>query len=345
MIELPVTDGDGFPIQTRGVSACPGLFFVGLPWLHTAKSGLIYGLAEDARYIADRIAARRDESEDWRVPAPVSQAHTPAPAKKSRFATIAAAAAVGLSIASSHASDITLPPTVDHIATSARQLDLGMTAQQVLRIMGEPAKTTAFSMDGAEQCKLEFAGAVPTEIILTDGKMSSVKLDVFRPDKTNLPAFGRVAWPGLAESAARHVLGEPIEIRHHNLFGINVDQWVFVRAGQSDLSVFFRAGRVIARAIGREVPDDLFRVELPSPPKAEGRMLAPRLGMTTKDIEELYGAPHYRVDYVFNGQSSLHAVYKVSETGTFTALTFVDGVVTELEDLGRMPDDPSFQGR
>jgi putative flavoprotein involved in K+ transport len=58
-VKLPVTDGDGFPIQTRGVSAYRGLFFVGLPWLHTAKSGLIYGLAEDARYIADRIAERR----------------------------------------------------------------------------------------------------------------------------------------------------------------------------------------------------------------------------------------------------------------------------------------------
>ena len=59
LVKLPVTDHDGFPIQTRGVSAYPGLFFVGLPWLHTAKSGLIYGLAEDARYIADRIAERR----------------------------------------------------------------------------------------------------------------------------------------------------------------------------------------------------------------------------------------------------------------------------------------------
>ena len=264
---------------------------------------------------------------------------------KGIFSTIVAAAAVSFSIAACRASDMTSPPKVDHVATPARLLDLGMTAQQVLCIMGEPAKTTAFGMDGAEQRRLEYAGAVPTEIILADGKISSVKLDAFRPDKTDVPAFGRAAWPGLPESAVQRVLGEPIEIHHHNLFGVNVDQWVFVRAGQAELSVFFRAGRVIARAIGHEVPNDLFRVELPSPPEAEGRMLAPHLGMTTTDIEELYGAPHYHVDYLFNGQPSLHAVYKVSETGTFVALTFVDGVATELEDLGRMPDDPSFQGR
>jgi putative flavoprotein involved in K+ transport len=59
MIELPVVDGDGYPIQQRGVTAYPGLFFVGLPWLHTAKSGLIYGLHEDAAYIADQIAMRQ----------------------------------------------------------------------------------------------------------------------------------------------------------------------------------------------------------------------------------------------------------------------------------------------
>jgi hypothetical protein len=137
----------------------------------------------------------------------------------------------------------------------------------------------------------------------------------------------------------------PTEIRHYNLFGINVDQWIFVRDGQADLSVFLRSGRVIARGSGREVPGDLFRVELPSPPKGEGPTLAPRLGMTTNDIEALYGALHYRVDYVFNGQPSLHAVYKVGEKGTFTAATFVDGVVTELEDLGTVPNDPVFQGR
>lgn len=264
---------------------------------------------------------------------------------KRTFATIAVAAAVGLSVAASHASDITSPPTVEHVATPARQLDLGMTAEQVLRIMGEPTKTTAFSMDGTEQCELEFADTVPTKIILAGGKLSSVKLDVFRPDKTNLPAFGRTAWPGLAGSAVQRVLGAPIEIHHHNLSGINVDQWVFVRAGQADLSVYFREGRVIARATGREIPSDLFRVELPSPPKFEGGKLAPRLGMTTNDIEALYGAPRYRVDYIFNGQPSLRAVYKTNEKGAFTALAFVDGVVTELEDLGTLPDDPSFQGR
>jgi putative flavoprotein involved in K+ transport len=58
MVKLPVLDGDGFPVQARGVTAYPGLFFVGLPWLYTAKSGLIYGVGEDASYVTERIAER-----------------------------------------------------------------------------------------------------------------------------------------------------------------------------------------------------------------------------------------------------------------------------------------------
>jgi putative flavoprotein involved in K+ transport len=64
IVKLPVVDGDGFPVQMRGLSAYPGLFFVGLPWLHTAKSGLIYGIGEDASFIADLIAERRDRRDD-----------------------------------------------------------------------------------------------------------------------------------------------------------------------------------------------------------------------------------------------------------------------------------------
>ena len=87
MIRLPVTDSDGFPIQTRGVTAFPGLFFVGLPWLHTAKSGLIYGLSEDARYVADRIAERRDATDDGFPTAIVRQddaSHAPKQSRATR---------------------------------------------------------------------------------------------------------------------------------------------------------------------------------------------------------------------------------------------------------------------
>jgi len=57
LVKLPIFDGDGYPIQTRGVTAYAGLFFVGLPWLYKQKSGLLFGVGEDADYIASTIAA------------------------------------------------------------------------------------------------------------------------------------------------------------------------------------------------------------------------------------------------------------------------------------------------
>jgi hypothetical protein len=72
-------------------------------------------------------------------------------------------------------------------------------------------------------------------------------------------------------------------------------------------------------------------------------MREPRVGMTAREIGALYGVARFRVEYVSNGQPSSREVYKVGK-GAFIGLTFVDGVVTEFETLGGMPDDASFQG-
>jgi putative flavoprotein involved in K+ transport len=59
LVKLPVFDSDGYPIQQRGVTAYPGLFFVGLPWLYKYKSGQLVGVGEDAEYITSMIAPAR----------------------------------------------------------------------------------------------------------------------------------------------------------------------------------------------------------------------------------------------------------------------------------------------
>jgi putative flavoprotein involved in K+ transport len=62
-IDLPVTGDHGFPIQQRGVvPAQPGLYFVGLPFLHSLSSGLLGGVGRDAAHVANHIAARTARS-------------------------------------------------------------------------------------------------------------------------------------------------------------------------------------------------------------------------------------------------------------------------------------------
>lgn len=56
-IEVPVFDGRGYPTHRRGVTSCPGLYFLGLPWQHTWGSGRFVGVAADAEYLLRQIAA------------------------------------------------------------------------------------------------------------------------------------------------------------------------------------------------------------------------------------------------------------------------------------------------
>jgi putative flavoprotein involved in K+ transport len=56
-INAPVFDAKGEPVQSRGVTAAPGLFFLGLRWLHRRKSNLIGGVGDDAEHLAEVIAS------------------------------------------------------------------------------------------------------------------------------------------------------------------------------------------------------------------------------------------------------------------------------------------------
>jgi putative flavoprotein involved in K+ transport len=66
-VEVPVFDGGGEPVHERGVTSAPGLYFIGLPWLHTWGSGRFCGVGADADYLAGMIQRRlhrRDASQE-----------------------------------------------------------------------------------------------------------------------------------------------------------------------------------------------------------------------------------------------------------------------------------------
>ncbi len=56
LVRLPVCDADGFPIQRRGVTRYLGLYFVGMPWMPTERSGFLIGVGDSAAHIAAHIA-------------------------------------------------------------------------------------------------------------------------------------------------------------------------------------------------------------------------------------------------------------------------------------------------
>ncbi|RMB85038.1 NAD(P)/FAD-dependent oxidoreductase [Streptomyces shenzhenensis] len=58
-LEVDTFDERGRPVQRRGVSREPGVYFLGLPWLSRRGSSFIWGVWHDARYVADHIATQR----------------------------------------------------------------------------------------------------------------------------------------------------------------------------------------------------------------------------------------------------------------------------------------------
>jgi putative flavoprotein involved in K+ transport len=57
-LKVSVLNERGAPEQERGVTDCANLYFLGLHWMHVYKSGFLFGVGDDAAYLADHITAR-----------------------------------------------------------------------------------------------------------------------------------------------------------------------------------------------------------------------------------------------------------------------------------------------
>jgi putative flavoprotein involved in K+ transport len=57
-IDLPALNTQGEPVHVRGITAVPGLYFLGLQWLSRLNSSLLSGVGDDAAALADHIAGR-----------------------------------------------------------------------------------------------------------------------------------------------------------------------------------------------------------------------------------------------------------------------------------------------
>ena len=65
-VHLDVFDQEGQPVHDRGITAEPGLYFIGLFFLTSAASSLVGGVGRDAEHIARHIAARARQGHQTR---------------------------------------------------------------------------------------------------------------------------------------------------------------------------------------------------------------------------------------------------------------------------------------
>jgi putative flavoprotein involved in K+ transport len=59
-VELPIFDAQNEPVQRRGVTSAPGIYFLGLKRQYKMKSSLLSGVGEDAAYLAEYISGGGD---------------------------------------------------------------------------------------------------------------------------------------------------------------------------------------------------------------------------------------------------------------------------------------------
>ena len=74
-ISIPGVTANGRVVHRRGVTDVPGLYFLGLSWQYTRGSALLGFVADDAAYLAERIAARAQatrQAEGDATPEPAS---------------------------------------------------------------------------------------------------------------------------------------------------------------------------------------------------------------------------------------------------------------------------------
>jgi hypothetical protein len=248
-----------------------------------------------------------------------------------------------------------LVSSITHVRVRATLLHWGMSPADITRVMAAPAQVDAADDEGTVHVLKYWAEPIATTVTVTDGKLSSVALDIAGVDDPALPNFTRAAWLGMSRTAVLRGLGMPAENHLRNCDGMKVEQMIFERPGEPDVSIFLIDGRVAAKKVGRSFPADIpgFTLPLaPDPADGESDDIAGRsklqlvaIGMKESDLRAQFGTPKLQVPYTFRGHAAKHAIYETSPGKPFGRFTFIDGVLIDFADGGNTSVDQVLDGR
>ena len=54
-VNFPILDDFGYPITKNGETEIKGIYFCGLNWMNKRKSGIIWGVGEDAKIVSNSL--------------------------------------------------------------------------------------------------------------------------------------------------------------------------------------------------------------------------------------------------------------------------------------------------
>ena len=157
----------------------------------------------------------------------------------------------------------------------------------------------------------------------------------------------------MSQTAVLQRLGLPTENHVRDCDGINVEQMIFERRRDPDVSVFLIDGRVTAKKVGRLFPADILGFKLPLAPDddrdneiadgSEKQLVA--VGMKESELRAQFGAPKLQVRYTFRGHAAENAIYETSSGKSFGRFTLIDGVLIDFANGGNTPLNQVLDGR
>jgi hypothetical protein len=228
---------------------------------------------------------------------------------------------------------------------------MGMPEAEVERTMGTATEVATSESPGFKVRVLKYRlSPIPAKITISDGRVSSIALDIASADDRELPTYSRSVWPGMHRMVVVQMLGAPAEDRVRESFGMRLEHMIFTRPGQADLTVILMEDRVITKKAGRTLPSDIFALSLPlATGEADQVTERPRsarihLGMSMSDAQALFGTPKLSVPHTFKGQPAEYRIYETGRDGSFACFDFIDEVLVGFSDGGKTPLDQILSG-
>jgi hypothetical protein len=208
-------------------------------------------------------------------------------------------------------------------------LHAGSTDLDVQRVLGQPTLATELSSLEDRDVALLYADEpVRTHLVLQDGKVTSIGLDVVYIDPRPLPERARVIKATMTRDGVIILLGVPVEEHQWAEDGHDVDQMTFCHTGEPEFTVFLVDNLVVDARLGHDKPTGLLSMMLPEPisDASVGSQLT--IGMSPAQASPLLGPVESTISFALKGQPVEYVSYRERDGNSLVTATFIGGVLT-----------------
>jgi hypothetical protein len=204
----------------------------------------------------------------------------------------------------------------------------GSTAADVERVLGRPTIATDLDGTGGDWALLYADQPVRTHVVLSDGRVTALSLDLLYIDPAPLPPRARALKATMVHNGVVGLLGRPDHDDHWFESGRALEQMTFAAPGEPTFSVFLADGLLVDVRPGRERLAGLAAMVLPPTTPDSTVVLDLAIGLTLDQCASLLGTRESSIRFTFKGQPVEYATYREREGNRLVSLTFTGGVLT-----------------